>query len=250
MIKLDAVAVSTDQTATPLTWTHVVGTGTNRMLVVMVALQDAFQPSATAVTYNGISMTKAVGEQGTNSPEVYFDEASVWLLPNPPAGSHTVSVTVSDITGEQDYGGASVSLFGAIQSTTPDATGASTGTTVGSSTASLTTVASGAWMLGVMHFMNNGSTSGSITSAQTIRETLSLVTNIDGRLSAVDTNGPVAPGSNTISFTSTAGTGGTAYLYSIAAVSIAPTIGPSFNPPYGSKTTGMRPHAFSPGIAR
>jgi hypothetical protein len=206
------------------------------MLVVTTALQGASQGTVTAVTYNGVAMTEAVSKQ--NVTGLGASETSIWLLPNPPSGAHTVSVTATMPTSP-DFVGASMSYFGVTQSTTPDATATSNGATAGTSTASLTTVIHNSWLIGVMHFMSNGSTTGAITSSQTIREAAGMAININGRISAVDSNGGVPAGSNTITYSSTAGTGADSENYTISAILLAPAGGVAASTPPTTNSTNF-----------
>lgn len=196
------------------------------MLVVLLAIQGSTQGTVTAVTYNGVSMTKAISKQ--NALALGDSETSIWLLPNPPAGAHTISVTATMPTSP-DFNGAAVSYFGVNQSTTPDATGVTSGSAAGAVSDAVTTVAANAWIVGLMHFMNNGSTSGSITSSQTIRQAASMAANLTGRFAAVDTNAGVAAGANSLGFTPAYGTGGTTANYTVSAVSLAPAAGAAAN---------------------
>lgn len=188
-----------------------------------MAVQGTTQGTTTAVTFNGLSMTKAVAEQGTNATAGWKNEVSIWYLFNPPVGRWTVSATVT-VPTSPDVSGASQSYSNVAQTGAPDATGTATGTTVGTVTVPITTVAQNAWAIGIINFMNDGASSGVLLSSQTIRASIAMATNVNGRQLEVDTNGPLNPGSNTLTYNITPGTGVSNELYSIAAVSFAPVI--------------------------
>ena len=81
-------------------WTHVVGTGKERILIVSIGSRS-YTP--TGITYNSIALTKAY-----NSPNYDSCRGSIWYLMNPPTGSHSVAVTFA---ASARWIGGSVSAF-------------------------------------------------------------------------------------------------------------------------------------------
>lgn len=85
--------------ATSLSWSHTIGSGTNRALVVATGVEnfgDGPTPMpVTSITYNGVAMTPipgAVAEEGTT----FMNRSELFYLLDadlPSAGSYTVSVT-------------------------------------------------------------------------------------------------------------------------------------------------------------
>ncbi len=73
-----------------LTWPHVVGTASNRILVVGVNLRTSSGGLISSVKYNGIPLTR-IGEE-TYATGVRMSN-SIWYLLNPPSGEHDISVT-------------------------------------------------------------------------------------------------------------------------------------------------------------
>lgn len=86
-------------------WSHTVGSGSSRILLVMCGMHSV--DNVTAVTFNGVSLTK-LGEQSGS-----YRRAQVWYLLSPPQGTYTVQVTRSG-TGYNLSAG-SVSFFNVSQ---------------------------------------------------------------------------------------------------------------------------------------
>lgn len=222
MIFPDISAVSTDQTASPLTWTHTSTAGPNTFLVVGVALAAiTTQPSASAVTYNNVSMTKARGDQ--NGSIVELLETSVWFLFNPPTGVNTVSVTWAGGTATH-AGGASSTYMGVQQLVAPDAVSGATGSATGDQTYSITTVADNCWVYTIG--VNSAGTSPTITADQTLRKTLSMAATSVAVLLTQDSNASLSAGSQTVGATM----GATALQrgWSLTSASFAPYTGDYF----------------------
>lgn len=104
----------------PLIWPHTCS-GDNRLLIVGTVSSDWAQPEfITGVTYDGIPLTLVTyytsGFGGNRS--------GVWVLINPPLGTHNIAVTLSN--AEYLFGGA-VSYSGLKQLSQPNAFGVQTG---------------------------------------------------------------------------------------------------------------------------
>jgi subtilase family protein len=97
-----------DNTAT-LTWSHTVGSGSDRLLLVGVSLRDG-NTSVAGVTYGGIALSR-IGYQNANGNE---SRTEMWELLAPPQGSAAIVVRLS--AGKRIVGGA-VSFFNVDQST-------------------------------------------------------------------------------------------------------------------------------------
>ena len=105
-IAFDAAASGSTLSGTTLSWSHTVGNGPNRVLVVGISRND--NSSATSVTYGGISLTRQV--LVNVSPEV-----EMWTLIAPPSGAANVVVT---FPSSKAIIGGSVSFTGVDQLTT------------------------------------------------------------------------------------------------------------------------------------
>jgi len=223
-IIFDSTSGSGDFITSPVTWSHVTGTNANRLLVVAINVLGASAAgTCTAVTYNGVSMTKVKTTTNSNVGNNWFMESTVWFLANPSTGSNTVSATIT-APSAPDYAGSAVSYYNANQSTTPDATASNTGTTSGALTPSITTVNPGAWIFSNIGTNEDGASASSRVSNKTDRQTSGMASNLNGGMTTTDTNGVVSPGSNTINYTYTGGSGATTFLWANTMVSIAPRL--------------------------
>lgn len=224
-ISLDAATSSADATATPLTWSHTVGAGSNQLLAVGVNIRTGTaQGSISGVTYNGVSMTKARADQSAAGTS--FLETSVWLLNAPATGANTVSVswTVGTTTANH-VEGTSVSYKGASQTSVADASNGAVlnGSTVGDQTFTVTTVANNSWIFAVCGIAS--SAVPTITADQTARgSTVSGTTGATSNsMQAEDTNAAQTPaGAKTVGFTLGAGTSGTSRGFTMTGASFAP----------------------------
>jgi hypothetical protein len=98
---------SATATATSLSWSHTVGSGANRLLVVGVAIRNA-NNVVTGVSYAGKSLT-LLQARNNHDNAVRVEQ---WYLVAPPSGTGNVTVTLSG--GAKVVGGA-VSFTGANQ---------------------------------------------------------------------------------------------------------------------------------------
>lgn len=193
-IVLDSSAVSTDQTASPLTWTHTVGTGASRLLVVGIATNATTTDcTVSAVTFGGVPMlvTTNNGVAGaTDRVKTY-----VYTLAAPAQGAGLISVTFSGGTSPHACGG-SVSYFGAQQNNNSlfnnaDNTSSSNGTSSGDTASSITPRADRCWVFTIG--VQTANTSPTMTPNQTQRATQTLGNAQPGVMIIQDTNGPVSP---------------------------------------------------------
>lgn len=222
-IALDQTAVSTDQTASPVTWNHTIIDGPNRLLIVGVALNATVNaPTATGVTFGGISMNKirADVENGTTDKM----ETSIWFLHAPPIGTNSVSVSFTGGTSPHGAGG-SVSYFGAIQSDSADANNGTTGTASGSQSFTVTTILDNCWVFAIG--CNVATTTPTLAANQTSRGTVNLANTQPGILRIEDTNAVATPaGAQSVGFT-VGGTGLGGWAFSGA--SFGPSLGFGIN---------------------
>ena len=108
---VDAAAPTVDRStsatlkAASLSWSHTIGTGMNRLLVVGVAVEDG--RTVTAVTYRGESLTSTGGQEWSEGNRVEF-----WYLKAPTPGTGTVKVSLN---GKANMVGGADSFFGTDQ---------------------------------------------------------------------------------------------------------------------------------------
>lgn len=185
-IAFDAIGVGFGEGAKPASFTHVC-TGSNLMLIVFAWYQATSGAEGATATYNGVSMTKLQHSDwsgaGVRTMECFY-------LAAPATGSHTVSVTGSVAL----IGASSISYTGVVQGA-PEAN-AAISITGGAYSASVTTVASNAWIVsGAIANTGSGFTTGSNT---TKRQEIS-----GDDYATLDNNGTLTnnPGSNTLALT-------------------------------------------------
>lgn len=102
-------------------WSHTVGSGTNRAIYVACCFWNN-GGSVSTVTYGGVSLTRVLQSSLSTSN----DRVEVWRLLNPTSGAATVAVTFSTAADGET---ASLS-FDTVHQTTPER---NTGSTTGSS---------------------------------------------------------------------------------------------------------------------
>ena len=98
---------------TTITWAHDVGTGSGRVLVVVVALNNT--RTVSGVTYNGVAMTQMWSKQESALGAI---SSAGYILANPASGSNNVVVTAS---GTMDVGLASAQSWDGGQAVTASA---------------------------------------------------------------------------------------------------------------------------------
>jgi prepilin-type N-terminal cleavage/methylation domain-containing protein len=130
----------------PLTFTHTIGGGTNRLLVVGISAECNVSVSVSNVTYNGQGLTKAASAVADTST---VGVAELWYLLEadlPTAGTYNVEVTTS---GYAVKSVGAISFEGAAQQAPEDT---NTNTNVGPEyiSTSITTLTDGAWIVDVV----------------------------------------------------------------------------------------------------
>ncbi len=127
-ITANGTASSTQTTnATSLTWSHTVASGTDRLLVVELAI-DGLGAGVSSVTYGGVAMTQIGRGTGNHAVEI-------WGLVNPTVGTANIVVSFGGTTAAA--GGAT--SFNGVNQSTPFGTFVSA---TGTGTAASVTVAS------------------------------------------------------------------------------------------------------------
>ncbi len=118
-ILVDSVSSAQGNTTTTLTWSHTVGIGPDRILVVGVSNHAGTQ--VTGVTYGGTPLAPIVSRTGGGNNT----RASLFLLVAPPSGAANVVVTLA---GPEDVVGGAVSFTGVEQTTPVGDSGTARGT--------------------------------------------------------------------------------------------------------------------------
>ncbi len=143
-ISLDNEVEAKSASATLMSFNYIVGTtGSNSLLVVQVDCQANVADTVKTCTYNGATLTKAVGVQSAGRSDL-----ETWYMVNPPAGvSHPVSVVMTSTT---KFGMiVSTSSYFGVNQTTPLGNVTSQGNQGSSSTQtlSLTTLNNNSWII-------------------------------------------------------------------------------------------------------
>ncbi len=86
-------AYSPSTSATTLSWSHTVGTGNNRILVVGISIRDTNTNYVTGVTYGGSTLTN-IGTRSITYDRYYRTE--MWYLISPSSGTGTITVNVAN----------------------------------------------------------------------------------------------------------------------------------------------------------
>ena len=130
-IALDATSQSaTSNITNTISWTHAVGSGSNRLLAVCLYSRDdanAADVPVVSVTANGLPLTKVRADLIADVPGSVWINTELWYLIAPSTGSHTITATWTGALNR--YGvGASASYTGVLQASPLDAHAGGTGT--------------------------------------------------------------------------------------------------------------------------
>lgn len=90
--------------STPMSWSHTVGSGSNRLLVVSISgyYGNTNSMLPTSVTYNGVAMTLLTSKIFNGTGNYIY----VYYLLNPPSGTHTIAVATGTPNNNTQVGGA------------------------------------------------------------------------------------------------------------------------------------------------
>jgi len=108
-IALDSVSTASGSTVSTLTWSHTVGSGSNRVLMVGTSLRDG-NKTVTTVTYGGTPLTRRGFQNGAGNA----NRVEIWSLIAPSSGTANVVVSLS---GTIDVVGGAISFSGVDQAT-------------------------------------------------------------------------------------------------------------------------------------
>lgn len=180
-------------------------TGSDRLLTVDAL--DQYSGVCTGITYNSVSLT-SIGATSTAN-----QNANSRYLIAPATGSNTVSVSYT--TGGQHMWSASKSYTGVDQTSPIDAYATKNTLTGATVVATVTVVAANCWVSAGCIIGNGSTSSPTITSDRTTRQSDSDGNHYMAAASA-DSNGTVSAGSYSITFTESGASEGCAVIYSIA----------------------------------
>jgi len=190
-------AATTSTGRTSLSWSHTVGGGADRMLVVGVAVEDASTADAniTAVTFRGVALTAVPNSKRSGGGTGIIQTQLFYLLHAGvgAAGSGTVNVTMQGAVDGITAG--AVSLTGVSQ-TAPQSVATNVDTSGADSiSTSISTATANSWVVDVVGSGN----SGSFTAASGQVERWDIAAS--GMTGATSTKALTAAGNTTLGWT-------------------------------------------------
>ncbi len=213
-------AATTSTGRTSLSWSHTIGGGTDRVLVVGVAVEDASTTDAniTAVTFNGIALTPVPNSKRSGGGTGIIQTQLFYLLSASlgAAGSRTITVTMQGAVDGISAG--AVSLTGVSQAAPQSVTTNVDTSGADSISTSITSPAANSWVVDVVGSGNSGSFTAN--SGQTERVDIAA----SGMTGAMSTKALTSAGATTLGW---AHNGANRLAHSLA--SLAPSGGTTPN---------------------
>jgi hypothetical protein len=142
--------------STTLSWSHTVGTGSDRILIVGIAGEDSSESDLviSSVTYGSANMTLVSGSSATGGSGAFKIKTELYYLLNPDSGTDTVTVTYSGNTASR--AGGAVSLLNVAQQAA-EAVSTNANESTNTISTNITTQTDGAWVVDVVGCGNSGS---------------------------------------------------------------------------------------------
>jgi len=135
--------------ATGLSWTHTVGSGHNRMLVVTLATEGTPEVQITGVSFGGVPLAPVPGGRAVNTSLNTNTATEIWTLANPPISTRPILVTFpGPLPSGSGVSAGAVSLFGVANAPAEAVATAATGSGPNFSLP-ITTVSNGSWLVDV-----------------------------------------------------------------------------------------------------
>lgn len=196
-ITFDAASNSGYQAATGnITFNRTVGTGTNRYLRVEVPIIGSPGTTVLSVTDDDGGGNVAMSYIGRGSSATGAGQVEFWGLANPVSGTKSIRVILSGVLGLGAAMAGLAASYTNVHQTSPTANfNSASATNVGAAdaTVTITTVATGSWVVGGM-----ATDDTAVTANQTSRNN---VTGAAGSGVDEDSNGIVTPGTTASSYT-------------------------------------------------
>jgi hypothetical protein len=138
-----------------LSWSHTVGSGNNRILVVGIAAEDDSVNDLviSSVTYGGANMSLVAGSSSTADVST-LQKTELYYLLSPASGTDTITVTYSGPVSNRN--GGAVSLTG-VDQRGREAVATNANTSSDTISTDITTLTDGAWVVDVVGCGNSGS---------------------------------------------------------------------------------------------
>lgn len=150
-----AAAGGTAGSVTSYTFAYTCGSGSNRLLVVGLAIQPEGADLVTGVTYSGVAMTLARKQICPPADPTADSDCYLYYLLNPASGTHDVVVTLS--SSGRVNGSVAADYAGVRQSAQPDAVNGVTSAAPTIMTEPITTVADNSWAIFANAYYSYGS---------------------------------------------------------------------------------------------
>lgn len=150
-IAFDTVSTSSNSTdPTSLTWSHTTTTDANRILIVGTSVESDSSghtaQTVSGITYAGVALTKIRSDYITDNG------TELWYLVAPATGANNIVVTMTAVV--DGLFGAGIT-FSEVDQTNPIDNNAGTTTTGTSISQNITTVATDAMIVNIMHHYNS-----------------------------------------------------------------------------------------------
>lgn len=208
-IAFDSAASKSQDSSTTNTFAHTCA-GSNRIILVGCMTTNG---TITGVTYNGVSLTQAIDNTTGGST---FNHIYLFYLIAPATGTNNVIVTSS---GSGSVYAASASYTGVAQTSPIDGTSATTTTTTGAFSKSVTTSVANDWIIGYVGAGNYSTSASNEPAAGSGTTRRATDPGTGSWYSIFDGNGAVSAGANSLNYDTT---GYTSALFGINMVGIKP----------------------------
>jgi hypothetical protein len=215
-IQFDAASsTSSSSASTTLSWSHTIGSGNNRILIVSAICEDSTPADQimSSVKFNGVNMTPVPGSIRSRS---YSSSSTLrtelYYMLNPPISTSTVTITYN---GSVSYrAGGAVSLRN-VKQQAPEAVVTNAKSSATAISTDITIPNSGAWIVDVVGHSNSGSFTSSTTTERWDR-------NSGYHTGAGGTKAVTSAGLNTISWTYSGSSG--SMVHSLVAFAPSETV--------------------------
>lgn len=208
-IAFDSAASKSQDSSTTNTFAHTVS-GSNRIILVGCMTTNG---TITGVTYNGVALTQVIDNTTGGTT---FNHMYLFYLIAPATGTNNVIVTSS---GSGSVYAASSSYTGVAQTSPIDGTSATTTTTAGTFSKSVTTTIANDWIIGYVGVGNYGVGPASFPAAGSGTTRRATDPGTGSWYSIFDGNGAVSAGVNSLNYDTT---GYTSAVFGINMVGIKP----------------------------
>ncbi|UCF12670.1 MAG: DUF2341 domain-containing protein, partial [Thermoplasmatales archaeon] len=152
LITIDNTSSFQGGSVSSISWTHTVGNGDNRILVVCSGVEDPGTTDyiITGADFNGTSLTKAHSTSLRSSND-YLTSTEIWYILNPNIGTYTMRINYTGTVNDCSVG--AISLFNVSQES-PEAVNSNTNEGPNQISTDITTLSNGSIVIDVAHCGN------------------------------------------------------------------------------------------------